>query len=158
MIRGIQDTRKAAGFDVSDRISLSLTFVEDADAQAVAQAFDIAGVASETLAEAVVLAGPAGRLVERGPWPPRSSRTCSPPRPTRTSAPSRSPSHGSEPRMSDRTRADAVYSALLERQGEQWVQPRVERTRRVLELLADPQRTYRVIHVTGRTARPRPAA
>ena len=51
--------------------------------------------------------------------------------------------------MSDRTRADAVYSALLERQGEQWVQPRVERTRRVLELLANPQRTYRVIHVTG---------
>lgn len=51
--------------------------------------------------------------------------------------------------MSDRTRADAVYSALLERQGEQWVQPRVERTRRVLELLDDPQRTYRVIHVTG---------
>ncbi|KQT72819.1 bifunctional folylpolyglutamate synthase/dihydrofolate synthase [Microbacterium sp. Leaf436] len=51
--------------------------------------------------------------------------------------------------MSDRTRADAVYSALLERQGEQWVQPRVDRTRRVLELLADPQRTYRVIHVTG---------
>ncbi|MBM3716955.1 MAG: dihydrofolate synthase [Actinobacteria bacterium] len=51
--------------------------------------------------------------------------------------------------MSDRTRADAVYSALLERQGEQWVQPRVERTRRVLELLDDPQRTYRVVHVTG---------
>lgn len=51
--------------------------------------------------------------------------------------------------MSDRSRADAVYSALLQRQGEQWVQPRVERTRRVLELLADPQRTYRVIHVTG---------
>lgn len=51
--------------------------------------------------------------------------------------------------MSDRTRADAVYAALLERQGEQWVQPRVERTRRLLELLADPQRTYRVIHVTG---------
>ncbi|MET0674047.1 MAG: Mur ligase family protein [Microbacterium pygmaeum] len=51
--------------------------------------------------------------------------------------------------MSDRTRADAVYAALLERQGEQWVQPRVERTRRVLELLDDPQRTYRVVHVTG---------
>ena len=29
------------------------------------------------------------------------------------------------------------------------MQPRVERTRRVLELLDDPQRTYRVIHVTG---------
>jgi dihydrofolate synthase/folylpolyglutamate synthase len=53
--------------------------------------------------------------------------------------------------MSDRERqrADAVYEALLQRQGEQWVQPRVERTRRVLELLDDPQKTYRVIHVTG---------
>lgn len=51
--------------------------------------------------------------------------------------------------MNDRTRADAVYAALLQRQGEQWVQPRVERTRCVLELLDDPQRTYRVIHVTG---------
>src|SRR5690606_168649 len=54
-----------------------------------------------------------------------------------------------ERRMSDRNRADAVYAALLTRQGEQWVQPRVERTRRVLELLDDPQRTYRVVHVTG---------
>ena len=51
--------------------------------------------------------------------------------------------------MNDRKRADAVYATLLERQGERWVQPRVERTRRVLELLADPQRTYRVVHVTG---------
>ncbi len=51
--------------------------------------------------------------------------------------------------MNDRARADAVYAALLQRQGEQWVQPRVERTRRVLELLDDPQRTYRVIHITG---------
>lgn len=49
----------------------------------------------------------------------------------------------------DAARADAVYAALLERQGERWVQPRVERTRRVLELLDDPQKTYRVIHVTG---------
>jgi len=51
--------------------------------------------------------------------------------------------------VNDRQRADAVYAALLERQGERWVQPRVERTRRVLELLDDPQRTYRVVHVTG---------
>ncbi len=51
--------------------------------------------------------------------------------------------------MNDRNRADAVYRTLLTRQGEQWVQPRVERTRRVLELLDDPQRTYRVVHVTG---------
>jgi len=49
----------------------------------------------------------------------------------------------------DRRRADRVYEALLQRQGERWVQPRVERTRRVLELLDDPQRTYRVVHVTG---------
>ena len=49
----------------------------------------------------------------------------------------------------DRARADAVYETLLQRQGEQWVQPRVERTRRALELLADPQHTYRVVHVTG---------
>lgn len=49
----------------------------------------------------------------------------------------------------DMARADAVYAALLERQGERWVQPRVERTRRVLELLDDPQKTYRVVHVTG---------
>ena len=51
--------------------------------------------------------------------------------------------------MTDEGRADAVYAALLQRQGEQWVQPRIERTRRVLELLDDPQRTYRVVHVTG---------
>lgn len=49
----------------------------------------------------------------------------------------------------NRDRADAVYHELLARQGEQWVQPRVERTARVLELLDDPQRTYRVIHITG---------
>ncbi|MEV8266394.1 Mur ligase family protein [Microbacterium sp. NPDC076911] len=48
-----------------------------------------------------------------------------------------------------RARADAVYSTLLARQGEQWVQPRVERTRRVLEFLDDPQRTFRVVHLTG---------
>ncbi|WP_040165384.1 bifunctional folylpolyglutamate synthase/dihydrofolate synthase [Microbacterium gorillae] len=51
--------------------------------------------------------------------------------------------------MNDIERADAVYSALLSRMGEQWVQPRKERTARVLELLDDPQRTYRVIHITG---------
>ena len=49
----------------------------------------------------------------------------------------------------DIERADRVYAELLTRQGEQWVQPRVERTARVLELLDDPQRTYRVVHITG---------
>ncbi|RWR16272.1 isoleucine--tRNA ligase [Microbacterium enclense] len=66
MIRGIQDTRKAAGFDVSDRIALTLTFDDDTDARAVAHAFDLAGVASETLAEGVVLASRTERLIERG--------------------------------------------------------------------------------------------
>ncbi len=51
--------------------------------------------------------------------------------------------------MSDRDRADHVYDQLLQRQGEQWVQPRIERTRRLLDLLDHPQRTYRVVHVTG---------
>ncbi|WP_144796526.1 folylpolyglutamate synthase/dihydrofolate synthase family protein [Microbacterium paludicola] len=51
--------------------------------------------------------------------------------------------------MSDRDRADAVYDRLLERAGERWVQPRKERTARILELLDDPQRTYRVVHITG---------
>ena len=49
----------------------------------------------------------------------------------------------------ERRRADKVYATLLSRAGERWVQPRMERTARVLELLDDPQRTYRVIHVTG---------
>lgn len=51
--------------------------------------------------------------------------------------------------MSDRERADAVYASLLERAGERWVQPRKERTARLLDLLGDPQRTYRVVHITG---------
>ncbi|MDZ8172399.1 bifunctional folylpolyglutamate synthase/dihydrofolate synthase [Microbacterium xanthum] len=51
--------------------------------------------------------------------------------------------------MSDRDRSDAVYAALLERAGERWVQPRIERTQRVLDLLDNPQRTYRVVHITG---------
>lgn len=51
--------------------------------------------------------------------------------------------------MNDEQRADAVYEALLERAGERWVQPRKERTARILALLDDPQRTYRVVHITG---------
>ncbi len=51
--------------------------------------------------------------------------------------------------MSDLDRADAVYEALLSRAGERWVQPRKERTARILALLDDPQRTYRVVHITG---------
>ncbi|GAA1251985.1 dihydrofolate synthase/folylpolyglutamate synthase [Microbacterium phyllosphaerae] len=51
--------------------------------------------------------------------------------------------------MSARDRADAVYETLLSRAGERWVQPRKERTARILAFLDDPQRTYRVVHITG---------
>ncbi|MCR2785519.1 MULTISPECIES: folylpolyglutamate synthase/dihydrofolate synthase family protein [unclassified Microbacterium] len=51
--------------------------------------------------------------------------------------------------MNDRRRADTVHETLLARAGERWVEPRKERTARLLEFLDDPQRTYRVVHVTG---------
>ncbi|MBO0979870.1 folylpolyglutamate synthase/dihydrofolate synthase family protein [Microbacterium sp. SD291] len=51
--------------------------------------------------------------------------------------------------MSARERADAVYETLLSRAGERWVQPRKERTARILAFLDDPQKTYRVVHITG---------
>ena len=50
VIRAVQDTRKAAGFDVSDRIRLQLLFASHEDGDAVASAFERADVAGETLA------------------------------------------------------------------------------------------------------------
>jgi dihydrofolate synthase/folylpolyglutamate synthase len=44
---------------------------------------------------------------------------------------------------------DAVYAALMQRLGEAAPQPRLSATRRVVELLGDPQRSYPVIHITG---------
>ncbi|WP_309620598.1 folylpolyglutamate synthase/dihydrofolate synthase family protein [Salinibacterium sp.] len=45
--------------------------------------------------------------------------------------------------------ADRVYEELLARIGEAAPQPRLEATRRAVELLGDPQRTYPIVHVTG---------
>ncbi|MCK2037104.1 isoleucine--tRNA ligase [Microbacterium sp. SSW1-49] len=50
VIRAVQETRKNADFDVSDRIRLDLRFASDEDADAVSAAFEIAEVAGETLA------------------------------------------------------------------------------------------------------------
>ncbi len=45
--------------------------------------------------------------------------------------------------------ADRVYAELLARVGEANPQPRLGPTRRVAELLGDPQHSYPVIHITG---------
>ncbi|WP_111718987.1 isoleucine--tRNA ligase [Homoserinimonas sp. OAct 916] len=49
VIRAVQDTRKAAGFEVGDRIRLELVFGDEADARALAQATEV-DIAAETLA------------------------------------------------------------------------------------------------------------
>jgi len=49
VIRAVQDTRKSAGFDVSDRIHLDLIVVDPTDAHALALAGDV-DIAGETLA------------------------------------------------------------------------------------------------------------
>lgn len=45
--------------------------------------------------------------------------------------------------------ADRVYAELLARVGESTPRPRLEPTRRAVELLGDPQRAYPVIHIAG---------
>jgi isoleucyl-tRNA synthetase len=49
VVRSVQDTRKAAGFDVSDRITLGLVFADAGDADAVSFVTDV-DIAAETLA------------------------------------------------------------------------------------------------------------
>ena len=62
LIRAVQDTRKAAGFDVSDRIRLQVAFDDVEDRVAVESAFETADVAGETLAVEHALYGPRGSL------------------------------------------------------------------------------------------------
>ncbi|WP_281653211.1 isoleucine--tRNA ligase [Microbacterium aurum] len=59
VIRAVQETRRAAGFDVSDRIRLQLLFADAQDAAAVASAFTAADVAGETLAVEYAVVAPA---------------------------------------------------------------------------------------------------
>lgn len=61
VIRAVQDTRKAAGFEVSDRIRLELAFSDPDDGRAVEAAFFAADIAGETLAleHELVVGGPA---------------------------------------------------------------------------------------------------
>lgn len=67
VIRAVQDTRKGADFDVSDRIRLQLAFGSSAEAAAVASAFGIADVAGETLATSFrVLGGDGEELLAQG--------------------------------------------------------------------------------------------
>jgi isoleucyl-tRNA synthetase len=54
IIRAVQDTRKAAGLDVSDRIRLDLAFEHEDDVRALDLAVDV-DIAAETLALAVQL-------------------------------------------------------------------------------------------------------
>jgi dihydrofolate synthase/folylpolyglutamate synthase len=48
-----------------------------------------------------------------------------------------------------REAGDAVFAALLGRVGESAPRPRLQPTRRAVELLGDPQSSYPIIHVTG---------
>ncbi len=63
MIRAVQDTRKAAGLEVSDRISLTLYFSDKAEAASVDGFTDV--IAAETLARRIVCrAAAAGQPVD----------------------------------------------------------------------------------------------
>ena len=49
----------------------------------------------------------------------------------------------------DRAAANAVHAELLARSGEASPNPRLDATRRAVELLGDPQRSFAIVHVTG---------
>ncbi|MDO9396298.1 MAG: isoleucine--tRNA ligase [Herbiconiux sp.] len=63
VIRAVQDARKSAGFDVSDRIALDLVFFDETDAEAVRRASGAVDIGAETLATDFTVHGPAGTPV-----------------------------------------------------------------------------------------------
>ena len=160
VVRAVQDTRKAAGFDVSDRIRLDLAFVDADDAQAVASAFEVADVAGETLATEFSVRGSSGEtLLGRGA---RRAHARSLGRVRRRGVRQRRRLHGvgaerlvpaeklegvrdERPREGGCRLRDAAASV----RASGGCSRASSAPRRVLELLADPQRTYRVVHVTG---------
>lgn len=75
VIRAVQETRKNAGFDVSDRIALRLWFTSGDDLLAVRSAFEIADVAGETLATAFALGAKDEVLLESGRMPESAEHT-----------------------------------------------------------------------------------
>lgn len=64
IIRAVQDTRKAAGLDVSDRIALTLAFEHEDDERALDIAADV-DIATETLALVVEVAAAGGAFQKR---------------------------------------------------------------------------------------------
>lgn len=66
-----------------------------------------------------------------------------------TKAPSGAAHLKDEAARAARRAADEVYAGILERAPEHDIDPTLDRVRAVCELLGDPQRAYRVVHVTG---------
>ena len=133
VVRAVQDERKAAGLQVSDRIALVLTVPAERVAALEAH---LEMVSRETLAtRASVVAGdaPDGAVAGVGPRGGRVSGAAG--RPADTPA--------------ELDALQEVYAGILARAPEHDVAPSTERVEAVCDLLGHPERAYRVLHVAG---------